>query len=303
MHMDGRIYDPKLGRMLSPDPVTQAPENGQNYNRYSYANNNPLKYSDPSGFSYEACGAAAQSGGSNWLANAGCGYEIYSAINSVTSVFKEFGILGGNGCDNTCKRRHAALAWCRTQTVCFDAVQNVKEKRRRRAALAFQVAEQEGLAWTVNNHKVEVEVPVVGSTEYTNLIVLADFYRERNRRQSVHHYSYKPDSPLNVHQFPTHTAVRWIRTTYGTTTWEQRSGSLVFDTHSGKFSVVWDDGWEVVSERGILDTDAAWDNAPVQISNGVYRSENPWVPGDFVTIDVNSGDALGGVAPPPDPEI
>jgi hypothetical protein len=36
--------------MLSPDPVTQAPENGQNYNRYSYAYNNPLKYTDPSGF-------------------------------------------------------------------------------------------------------------------------------------------------------------------------------------------------------------------------------------------------------------
>jgi hypothetical protein len=30
--------------------VTQAPENGQNYNRYTYAYNNPLKYSDPSGY-------------------------------------------------------------------------------------------------------------------------------------------------------------------------------------------------------------------------------------------------------------
>lgn len=36
--------------MLSPDPVTQAPENGQNYNRYSYVFNNPLKYTDPNGF-------------------------------------------------------------------------------------------------------------------------------------------------------------------------------------------------------------------------------------------------------------
>lgn len=48
--MNGRIYDPRLGRMLSPDPVTQAPENGQNYNRYTYVFNNPLKYTDPSGF-------------------------------------------------------------------------------------------------------------------------------------------------------------------------------------------------------------------------------------------------------------
>ncbi|MCB1669397.1 MAG: hypothetical protein KDI24_13700 [Pseudomonadales bacterium] len=48
--MNGRIYDPKLGRVLSPDPVTQVPEDGQYYNRYTYANNNPLKYTDPSGF-------------------------------------------------------------------------------------------------------------------------------------------------------------------------------------------------------------------------------------------------------------
>lgn len=48
--MNGRIYEPRLGRMLSPDPVTQAPKNGQNYNRYSYAYNNPLKYTDPSGY-------------------------------------------------------------------------------------------------------------------------------------------------------------------------------------------------------------------------------------------------------------
>ena len=52
--MNGRVYSPKLGRMLSPDPVTQAPENGQNYDRYTYAFNNPLKYTDPSG--YTNCG-------------------------------------------------------------------------------------------------------------------------------------------------------------------------------------------------------------------------------------------------------
>ena len=44
--------DETLGRFLSPDPVVQAPENTQNYNRYSYALNNPLNYTDPSGMSY-----------------------------------------------------------------------------------------------------------------------------------------------------------------------------------------------------------------------------------------------------------
>ena len=54
--MNGRIYSPKLGRMLSPDPVTQAPENGQNYDRYTYAFNNPMKYMDPTGYSNELGG-------------------------------------------------------------------------------------------------------------------------------------------------------------------------------------------------------------------------------------------------------
>ena len=36
--------------MLSPDPVTQAPENGQNYDRYTYAFNNPLLFTDLNGF-------------------------------------------------------------------------------------------------------------------------------------------------------------------------------------------------------------------------------------------------------------
>ncbi|RLQ21318.1 hypothetical protein DWB85_13530 [Seongchinamella sediminis] len=50
IHMNGRIYSPSLGRMLNPDPVVGEPENGRNYNRYTYVFNNPLKYTDPSGF-------------------------------------------------------------------------------------------------------------------------------------------------------------------------------------------------------------------------------------------------------------
>jgi RHS repeat-associated protein len=51
INMNGRIYDPVLGRFLSPDPFVTSPENPQNYNRYSYVLNNPLKYTDPSGYS------------------------------------------------------------------------------------------------------------------------------------------------------------------------------------------------------------------------------------------------------------
>ena len=48
--MNGRIYDPTLGRFLQADPHIQAPSNSQNYNRYSYVLNNPMSYTDPTGY-------------------------------------------------------------------------------------------------------------------------------------------------------------------------------------------------------------------------------------------------------------
>ena len=50
IHMNGRVYDPMLGRFLSADPVIQFPKSTQGLNRYTYTNNNPLSYTDPSGF-------------------------------------------------------------------------------------------------------------------------------------------------------------------------------------------------------------------------------------------------------------
>ncbi len=52
--MHGRIYDPTLGRFLQADPHIQAPHNSQNYNRYSYVLNNPLSYTDPSGYFFKS---------------------------------------------------------------------------------------------------------------------------------------------------------------------------------------------------------------------------------------------------------
>ena len=50
IHMNGRIYDPKLGRFFSVDPVIQFPANSQSLNPYSYILNNPLSGRDPSGY-------------------------------------------------------------------------------------------------------------------------------------------------------------------------------------------------------------------------------------------------------------
>lgn len=49
INMNGRMYDPQLGRFLSPDNYVQMPDNSQSFNRFSYCLNNPLKYTDPSG--------------------------------------------------------------------------------------------------------------------------------------------------------------------------------------------------------------------------------------------------------------
>ena len=49
INMNGRMYDPVIGRMLSPDNYVADITNAQDYNRYSYARCNPLKYTDPTG--------------------------------------------------------------------------------------------------------------------------------------------------------------------------------------------------------------------------------------------------------------
>jgi len=49
INMNARLYDPVVGMMLSCDNYVQDPSNAQNYNRYSYCYNNPLKYTDPTG--------------------------------------------------------------------------------------------------------------------------------------------------------------------------------------------------------------------------------------------------------------
>ncbi|MFN5628174.1 MAG: RHS repeat domain-containing protein [Bacteroidota bacterium] len=49
INMNARLYDPILCRMLSPDEYLLDPQNSQNYNKYSYALNNPIRFTDPTG--------------------------------------------------------------------------------------------------------------------------------------------------------------------------------------------------------------------------------------------------------------
>jgi RHS repeat-associated protein len=50
IHMNGRMYDYRLGRFLSVDPIISNPMNSQSLNPYSYIGNNPLSGVDPTGY-------------------------------------------------------------------------------------------------------------------------------------------------------------------------------------------------------------------------------------------------------------
>lgn len=50
--MGGRIYDPFVGRFLSPDPIVQLADYPSGLNRYAYCLNNPLSLVDPTGYSW-----------------------------------------------------------------------------------------------------------------------------------------------------------------------------------------------------------------------------------------------------------
>ena len=70
INMNGRLYDFNLGRFLSPDNFVQSPSNPQNYNRYSYCLNNPLKYTDPDGEYWHLIVGGIIGGFSNWISHA-----------------------------------------------------------------------------------------------------------------------------------------------------------------------------------------------------------------------------------------
>ena len=95
VNMNARLYDPLLGRFLSPDPYVQAPDFTQNFNRYSYALNNPLRYTDETGeyTGWDDLFAALVGGTINWATNGclltweGLGYFGVGAAAGVASLY------------------------------------------------------------------------------------------------------------------------------------------------------------------------------------------------------------------------
>ena len=94
--MNARLYDPKLHRFLQPDNYVQDPSNTQNYNRYGYCWNNPLKYSDATGelFGWDDLAIAFVGGVINWASN-GCQFNAaglsYFGTGAVAAIAFEYG--------------------------------------------------------------------------------------------------------------------------------------------------------------------------------------------------------------------
>lgn len=49
INMNARLYEPAMGRFVSPDPFIKDVFSSQDFNRYSYAGNNPFKFIDKNG--------------------------------------------------------------------------------------------------------------------------------------------------------------------------------------------------------------------------------------------------------------
>lgn len=74
VHMNARLYDPVLGRFMTPDTIVQFPESTQGFNRYTYVDNNPLSNVDPSGHGLRGA--------------------LSKAIKNVSSMFEDAGPFG-----------------------------------------------------------------------------------------------------------------------------------------------------------------------------------------------------------------
>ena len=92
INMNARLYDPVLGRFLSPDPYVPDGSYSQDFNRYSYARNNPMIYTDPDGEWIHIVIGAVIGGAVNLTVKA-----FQGKINSWGDGFAAFGIGAAAG--------------------------------------------------------------------------------------------------------------------------------------------------------------------------------------------------------------
>lgn len=100
IHMNGRLFDPRLGVFMQGDPYIQDPSNLQNYNRYAYCYNNPLTCTDPTGqlslFGHRILPGLFNSKNIRIVASIAAAYFLGPG----GMAWGEWGVLGGLGITN-----------------------------------------------------------------------------------------------------------------------------------------------------------------------------------------------------------
>ena len=103
MFYNARYYDPMARNFVSPDTIIPDPASTLGWNRYTYVNNNPINYSDPSGHcpygtDPQCGGGVATSGGGRSGSGSGIADDLVDVIlNLPGSMLSEETVLTGSG--------------------------------------------------------------------------------------------------------------------------------------------------------------------------------------------------------------
>lgn len=141
VNMDGRMYDPVLGRFLSPDPYVQMPDFTQSLNRYAYCINSPLSLTDPSGYNWMGDLMATAVGVAVGLETCGLATGIYGAIIG--------GALGGASSSLVGAVLNGANLWQTTKNVFTGAFWGAAG-----GAIDFQIGEINNVFKRIAVHSV-----------------------------------------------------------------------------------------------------------------------------------------------------
>lgn len=103
VHMNGRVYDPVIGRFLSPDPMQGNPTQSQSWNPYAYVMNRPLTMTDPTGLEAANWNIDGLTVGSQWrdtlwdFASFGTGTTCYGSCGNSPNYYGGLSTGSGSG--------------------------------------------------------------------------------------------------------------------------------------------------------------------------------------------------------------
>jgi hypothetical protein len=184
MDYKARLYSPYLNRFLQPDSIIPDQSNPQSWNRFSYVQNNPIRFNDPTGhMMWEgddggcySCtptppvdppggGEGGNGGGGNNDCDIEC--ELDETLQDIEHAFYYNPILGGSSSGCNTWVLHNGSDWCHhttytSQPVCLPIV-HCSSKEEWEYALSFQYPGQS--PWN----------PVVGGDEKRH-VMGGDFF-------------------------------------------------------------------------------------------------------------------------------